>query len=81
MIYQPTPIPEGASLRAWLAGQLRQIADALSTPSVSTLHLVPRAAAPARYADGDVVYADGANWDPGAGAGVYARESGVWVKL
>lgn len=31
--------------------------------------------------DGLVVFADGTNWNPGAGAGIYAYHSGVWNKL
>jgi hypothetical protein len=83
MKYEPLPVPLDArpGLRSWLAAQLRQIADALAEPSVRTLHLEPRAAAPARFADGDLVYADGSNWDPGSGEGFYGREGGAWVKL
>lgn len=83
MSYQPTAIPSDTpeGLRAWLANQLRQIANALQSPSVDTLHIIPRGAAPAKYSDGDIVYADGTNWDPGSGAGFYGRESGAWVKL
>jgi len=39
------------------------------------------AAEPARYANGDVVYANNTDWNPGSGEGVYAREAGAWVKL
>ena len=38
-------------------------------------------AAPSTIADGDLVYADGSNWDPGDGEGVYARENGSWKLL
>jgi len=81
--YEPTPVPIDArpGLRAWLAKQLREIADTLAEPSVRTLHLEPRAAEPARFADGDVVYADGTNWNPGSGEGFYGRVGGSWVQL
>jgi len=39
------------------------------------------AAEPARYANGDLVYANNTDWNPGSGEGVYAREAGAWVKL
>lgn len=31
--------------------------------------------------NGMVAYADGSNWDPGAGEGFYGYENGAWVKL
>lgn len=45
------------------------------------LELRPINAAPSRPRDGMIVYADGTNWDPGSGEGIYARENGAWVKL
>lgn len=83
MSYQPTAIPNDApqGLRAWLAAQLREIANELAAPSVSRLRLTVLHAEPEKYANGDVVAADGSDWNPGSGAGVYARVSGAWVKL
>ena len=83
MKYTPTAIPQDAQpgLRAWLAEQLRAIANSLSAPQVTSIHFDILTAQPARYQNGDVVYADGTNWNPGSGAGVYARVSGSWVKL
>jgi hypothetical protein len=81
--YKPTAIPSDApaGLRAWLADQLRRIADELSAPSVTRLNLAQMNAAPTKYRDGDIVYADGTNWNPGSGQGIYARYGGAWVKL
>jgi hypothetical protein len=38
-------------------------------------------AAPAKSFAGDVVYADGADWDPGSGEGLYRRNAlnTLWV--
>ena len=36
---------------------------------------------PTHRRDGMIAYADGTNWNPGAGAGFYGREEGAWVKL
>lgn len=47
----------------------------------STLSLPVLAVAPASPANGMLAYADGSGWNPGAGAGVYARQAGAWVKL
>lgn len=80
--YRPTPAPFGLeAMRAWALEQFGRIADLLPMPEVRGLHLQPLAAEPARIADGDLVYADGSNWNPGSGAGVYCRISGAWVKL
>ena len=45
------------------------------------LRLVELHVEPTRPRDGMVVYADGTNWNPGSGEGVYAREAAAWVKL
>ena len=31
--------------------------------------------------DGDIRYADGTNWNPGSGAGIYAYIGSAWTKL
>jgi hypothetical protein len=83
-MYEPTAIPSDApiGLRAWLAAQLRQIANALAAPEVNGLRFTPLAAEPERYQTGDVVFADGTNWNPGGtGAGLYERRGGGWHKL
>lgn len=82
-MYSPTAIPSDAplGLRSWLAWQLRQIADALAAPEVNGLRFSKLAAQPDRYADGDLVYADGSNWNPGSGAGLYERRGAAWHKL
>lgn len=83
MAYSPSAVPDDArpGLKAWLADQLRQIANELSSPSVRSIRLGVLGAEPAKYANGDIVYADGSNWDPGSGAGFYGREGGAWVKF
>jgi hypothetical protein len=80
--YEPTPTPQDyGALRAWVSTQLRRIADTLRAPTVSSVRFDILHAEPARYSDGDVVMADGADWNPGAGGGLYQRFGGAWVKL
>lgn len=81
MKYVPTPVPVALQrgLRAWLANELRRIAAAFD--SVSALNLEQLAAEPDKLEDGMVVYANGTDWNPGSGAGIYGREGGAWVKL
>lgn len=78
MAYSPTSIPDDCppGLKSWLANQLREVAAELRVT-----HIPTRGAEPAKYSDGDIVYADGTLWDPGSGEGFYGRENGAWVKL
>lgn len=81
-IYEPTATPaEYPSLRAWLARQLRNVADTLKSPSVRSIHFDILHAEPERFSNGDVVAADGSDWNPGSGGGLYMRFGGAWVKL
>lgn len=45
------------------------------------LALQPLAEAPTNLIEGNVAWADGVGWDPGAGAGLYEYVGGVWSKL
>ena len=60
--------------------ELIKIADALDTPD-KFLMLDMQYVAPTKFRDGMVVLADGTQWDPGSGAGVYAYYGSAWVKL
>jgi hypothetical protein len=77
--YTPGNPPSGDR---WLREELERIADAMQSP-VAMLTLDILHAAPDRLpADRvPIVYADGTDWNPGAGAGVYAYHSGAWNKL
>lgn len=50
-------------------------------PPVVRLRFTPQTREPEKVRVGDVVFADGVRWDPGAGEGLYVRMSGGWVKL
>lgn len=85
MPYTPrTPPPfEDSELRRaldFLSEELMAIAKEFS--DTIALELRPTNVEPTRPRNGMIVYADGTNWNPGAGgAGVYARVGGAWVKL
>jgi ABC-type sulfate/molybdate transport systems ATPase subunit len=64
-----------------VAVELRRLADVLSNLTMDSVFLTQLNAEPAKYADGMVVYADGTNWNPGSGEGVYARYNSAWNKL
>lgn len=56
-------------------------------PEVDSIRLAELNAAPLKVADGIMVYADGTNWNPGAGRGFYRWDStllpapGQWAFL
>jgi hypothetical protein len=63
------------------------VATTLGTSGTRGVHAAaafrcaPLAAAPSSPSNGDIVYADGTNWNPGSGEGFYGRQAGAWVKL
>lgn len=77
-MYTPGNLPSDAP--AYLRRELQAIAIEAGAP-VPRLRLDVLHSEPSKPRDGDLVMADGTNWNPGAGAGVYARTAGAWVKL
>jgi hypothetical protein len=65
-----------ASLRAELTRLAQQLGQPVEYQALKTLY-----AAPGRIFEGMLVKADGTTWNPGSGAGIYARVGGAWVKL
>lgn len=81
-MYQPGNL-DATSLQALEASmrlELNRLALQFSQPS-DYLALKTLYAAPKRVFDGMLVKADGTTWNPGGGAGIYARNAGAWVKL
>jgi hypothetical protein len=84
-IYVPTPIQtrmesvDGQFLQKYLQQQLQNISVALQQTTAEVF--VPISAAPSRPTTGMIVDADGTNWNPGSGAGLYAYIGGVWIPL
>lgn len=82
MAYQvPAQVPMGRLLSGWLREQLVQIAAEVNEPNPEFLTLQALHAAPARLYDGLTVYADGSDWDPGSGEGIYTYYNSTWNKL
>lgn len=82
-MYVPgNPPSNPADLGRWLREELERLAGALQAPS--QLMALEISHAPPQRLPADRVtlaFADGTNWNPGAGAGVYAYYSGTWNKL
>lgn len=68
-------------LAAWLRDQFVQIAAELNEPNPEFVTLQTLHAAPARLYDGLTVLADGSDWNPGSGQGVYTYYGAAWHKL
>lgn len=82
MAYSPLDPPQTDNPReiaAWAMRELQKVRDAISVLELG--HLDKSYAAPDRPRDGDIRYADGTTWNPGAGAGVYIYKGTAWVLL
>lgn len=75
----PSELSSVPELVQFVVSENRRIAAALAGALPSTL--VELNAAPTRLREFMIVAADGTNWDPGSGRGVYAYYSGAWHKL
>lgn len=79
--YIPSNVPfDRDALIPWLAQEFANIRRAL-TQADQYLLLSDLNKEPEKIADGMIVLADGANWDPGLGQGVYCYYNGAWNKL
>lgn len=82
MAYKPAPIPYRIEdIPRYLEQELRKIAEASTYIQVNHIQLTTLYAAPDKPQEGMIVKADGTTWNPGSGAGIYARVGGAWVKL
>ena len=79
--YTPNPVPNNPEdLPQYLMQELTKLQGALEENPTTFIEV--KNAAPARIKQGDIVYGDGTNFDPGSGEGIYFRNAaGSWVKL
>ena len=63
----------------WISGELVRISNSFTT-SRQTLNISVVNAEPSKPQVGDVVFADGTNWNPSGGRGLYYYDSS-WVKI
>jgi len=61
--------------------ELEAVSRETESPRALLMVLTQQNAAIDRPEDGMVVYADGTNWDPGSGEGIYAYYNSTWNKL
>lgn len=82
MSYVPTPPTTVDDLPRYLEGELARIAEALNAPDVESVRLKTWNVEPDKPREGHVYRADGTNWNPGSGEGIYEYTSGgAWSKL
>lgn len=80
--YRPTSPPSDftPAQRLWLQSELQAIKRAWEAEKPSE-RLQELHAEPERLFEGLIVLADGTDWDPGSGVGVYAYIGGAWEFL
>lgn len=78
--YEPLPPPDTSPGSMWAMAEFARLAEVLNG-GVPRLVLAPQAVAPDKPREGMVANANGTNWNPGGGAGLYQRLGGAWVKL
>lgn len=79
--YTPNPAPsDPKDLPKYIFEELLKLQGALQENPVQFIEI--KNVAPERIKQGDIVYADGTNFNPGSGEGIYFRNAaGSWVKL
>lgn len=81
--YKPAEMPaiEGVEpLRQYVADEFARLQVHLNTPADFVVFRVNNVA-PTRPTEGMVAFADGTNWNPGAGKGLYKYQAGAWIAL
>ncbi|MES2323286.1 MAG: hypothetical protein V4633_13560 [Pseudomonadota bacterium] len=73
------PPADPAQLQRYLIELEMRISVAIN--ALAAGHLDKSYVAPTKPRDGDIRYADGTSWVPGAGAGIYWFNGTVWTKL
>ena len=65
----------------YVVNELKRIGDVFFNQA--TFRLERTNVAPTRPREGDIRYADGTNWNPGSGEGIYffKKTTSAWVKL
>jgi hypothetical protein len=83
MAYEPRdpPIEIDEILAEYIVSELREIAAQFR--QVEQIRLVELHVAPDKPRDGDIVLADGTDFEPlpAQGGGFFGRSAGAWVKL
>lgn len=78
--WSPNPAPVSSEeLPDYLYNELNRLGEIIF--NLDTFRLEETNVEPGKSRDGDIRYADGTNWNPGSGTGIYAYIGGSWSKL
>ena len=82
MSYQPNPSYDNTDLGRFLTRELDKISDEFRTNQVDGVEYKVWNVEPDKPRTGQSYYADGTDWDPGSGEGLYIyKSSSTWVLL
>ena len=80
IFYAPEKLPEDPkALNRYIDTELRKIQSVIAALSLG--HLDSTHVAPTKPREGDIRLADGTNFNPGTGQGVYCYYNSTWNKL
>lgn len=80
MSYTPGPPPESLTVQnVWT--EFQKIRNFIETMEVDYITLTVHNVAPSKPKVGVLYYADGTNWNPGSGKGVYQYDGSAYNKL
>ena len=68
-------------LKRYVEDELRRVALAFKHLNTESCTLVELHAEPLKPEEGILAYADGTDWNPGSGSGLYQYRSSSWVKV
>jgi len=78
--WSPNPAPVAPEqLPDYLFSELNKLGDVVF--NLDTFRLESTHVEPAKSRDGDIRYADGTDWNPSGGEGIYAYFNNTWNKL
>jgi len=82
-MYTPGNIPTDSieSLQLALKEELYKISESFKVGEFETINLQLLSAALDKQRAGDLINADGTNYDPGSGAGIYWFDGTIYTKL
>ena len=78
--YVPTNPPKDYDM-AWLSQELYRISSFLEEMEVPLVRITPVHVEPPRPREGNIANADGTDWNPRSGGGLYQYLSSAWVPL
>ncbi len=82
-MYDPSELPQSSveDLARAVTEELIKIAEVISVGQFAAFNLIEQNASLAKPRDGDIVNADGTNFNPGTGKGIYYYNGSTYVKL